>query len=354
MNYIRESFYRKVAEKRFGLDEAGPWDAVKTAGKVVGRFLPGAGAALGAYDAYDRIKKGDYTGAALSAGAGLSSFVPGVGTAASLGLTAAQLARDKKRTGSFLPSEEEKQAAVDKDNSTVAAASAEAKKLNAPPPPEAAKPNLPPGSNAAVADTGKPEQNFPSMSDTGNVEPATTPEKPSVTPRPAPSSVSTADTGGDDPREGGSGSGRNDTEYDRQKQSALASAKDTASAFGPGTQTTKPSEDETGGFGYDKPIDRSKPAAPQQSSVRPRPAPSPVSTADTGGDKYGSGNASAGFERGKYAAPDASDNSSGANELRSKQQAVDRGNLEESKSKYMNESTNFERFLRKNKYGKNT
>jgi len=115
------------------------------------------------------------------------------------------------------------------------------------------------------------------------------------------------------------------------------------------------SGDESAGLNINKPnYGPNKPAAPQQSSVRPRPAPSSVSTADTGGDKYGSDNASAGFERGKYAAPDASDNSSGANELRSKQQAVDRGNLEESKSKYMNESTNFERFLRKNKYGKNT
>ena len=86
-------------------------------------------------------------------------------------------------------------------------------------------------------------------------------------------------------------------------------------------------------------------AAPTPAAA-PRPTPSSVSTADTGGDKYGSGNASAGFERGKYAAPSSSDNSSGANELRSKQQAVDRGNLEESKTKYIPESITFERFLR--------
>ena len=90
------------------------------AGKMAGRFLPGLGAVAGAYDAYDRIKKGDYTGAALSAGAGLSSFVPGVGTAAALGLTAAQLARDKKRTGSFLPSEEEQLAAAAADKAGAA------------------------------------------------------------------------------------------------------------------------------------------------------------------------------------------------------------------------------------------
>ena len=91
-------------------------------------------------------------------------------------------------------------------------------------------------------------------------------------------------------------------------------------------------------------------AAPVVAAAQPAPAakptPSSVSTADTGGDKYGSGNASAGFERGKYAAPSSSDNSSASNELRSKQAAADRGNLEESKSKYIPESITFERFLR--------
>jgi len=85
------------------------------AGKMASRFLPGLGAVAGAYDAYDRYKKGDYTGAALSGAAGLASFVPGIGTAATLGLTAAQLARDKKRTGSFLPGEEEQLAAAAAD-----------------------------------------------------------------------------------------------------------------------------------------------------------------------------------------------------------------------------------------------
>ena len=93
---------------------------LKGAGKMASRFLPGLGAVAGAYDAYDRFKKGDYAGAALSAGAGLSTFVPGIGTAAAMGLTAAQLARDKKRTGSFLPSEEEQLAAVAKDNAGAA------------------------------------------------------------------------------------------------------------------------------------------------------------------------------------------------------------------------------------------
>jgi hypothetical protein len=90
------------------------------AGKMASRFLPGLGAVAGAYDAYDRYKKGDYTGAALSGAAGLASFVPGIGTAATLGLTAAQLARDKKRTGSFLPSEEEQLSAAAADKAGAA------------------------------------------------------------------------------------------------------------------------------------------------------------------------------------------------------------------------------------------
>lgn len=72
------------------------------------RALPGVGLAFSGYDAWDRFKKGDYTGAALSAGAGLTGLVPVVGTAASMGLTGAQLARDyKMKTGAFAPGEEQ-------------------------------------------------------------------------------------------------------------------------------------------------------------------------------------------------------------------------------------------------------
>lgn len=72
-------------------------------GSVASKIIPGAGLALGAYDAYNRAKAGDYTGAALSGGAGLASLVPGLGTAAALGLTGAQIGRDKAKTGEFLP-----------------------------------------------------------------------------------------------------------------------------------------------------------------------------------------------------------------------------------------------------------
>ena len=76
------------------------------AGKMASRLVPGLGLAVSGYDAYDRAKKGDYVGAALSGAAGLTSLIPGIGTAATVGLTGAQLARDyKKGTGAFAPDE---------------------------------------------------------------------------------------------------------------------------------------------------------------------------------------------------------------------------------------------------------
>jgi len=82
--------------------------AASMGGKLASRLVPGLGLAVSGYDAYDRAKKGDYTGAALSGAAGLASLIPGVGTAASIGLTGAQLARDyKKKTGAFAPDEAE-------------------------------------------------------------------------------------------------------------------------------------------------------------------------------------------------------------------------------------------------------
>jgi peptidoglycan hydrolase-like protein with peptidoglycan-binding domain len=76
------------------------------AGKMASRLIPGLGAAVGAYDAYDRVKKGDYIGAGLSGLGAVTSLIPGVGTAATMGLTGAQLARDyKMKTGAFASSE---------------------------------------------------------------------------------------------------------------------------------------------------------------------------------------------------------------------------------------------------------
>ena len=77
-------------------------------GKMASRLIPGVGAAVGAYDAYDRAKKGDYVGAGLSGLGAVTSFIPGIGTAATMGLAGAQLARDYKvKTGVFAPDDAE-------------------------------------------------------------------------------------------------------------------------------------------------------------------------------------------------------------------------------------------------------
>ena len=89
--------------------------AAAVAGKGIGRFIPGVGAALGAYDAYGRAKQGDWAGAGLSALGGAASLIPGIGTAASLGIAGAQALRDKQRTGSYMPGDDEIAAGVAKD-----------------------------------------------------------------------------------------------------------------------------------------------------------------------------------------------------------------------------------------------
>lgn len=99
-NQLVESFgYTTESEATLGqqaLAGAGGWGAAKLAGKALGKALPGVGLAFGAADAYNRAKKGDYTGAAMAGASGLASMVPGIGTAAAMGLDAANLARDYK------------------------------------------------------------------------------------------------------------------------------------------------------------------------------------------------------------------------------------------------------------------
>jgi len=75
---------------------AAGYGAAKGVGKMLGKAIPGVGLAFGAADAYDRAKKGDYVGAGMAGAAGLASLVPGIGTAAALGLDAANIARDYK------------------------------------------------------------------------------------------------------------------------------------------------------------------------------------------------------------------------------------------------------------------
>lgn len=65
------------------------------------RALPGVGAVIGGIDAASRIASGDITGGLISTGAGLASFIPGFGTAASLGLYGLNAARDMGAFDSF-------------------------------------------------------------------------------------------------------------------------------------------------------------------------------------------------------------------------------------------------------------
>jgi hypothetical protein len=64
------------------------------AGKAVGKALPGVGAALSGADAIRHFSAGNWGRGLLDVGAGLASFIPGVGTAASLGLSGLSGAMD--------------------------------------------------------------------------------------------------------------------------------------------------------------------------------------------------------------------------------------------------------------------
>jgi hypothetical protein len=82
LNQIRN----KAASMVTGLAQANPMLA--TAGRTVGKVLPGVGAVAGGLEAYNRAQQGDYGQAALAGlGAG-ASFIPGVGTAINMGTTA--------------------------------------------------------------------------------------------------------------------------------------------------------------------------------------------------------------------------------------------------------------------------
>ena len=95
--------------------------ATKAAGSMGKKLIPGLGIAYGAADAYSRAKSGDYVGAGLAGLSGLASTVPGVGTAASAALDAANIARDYK-AGAFdseKPSEAPKPTEPPKTNEPV-------------------------------------------------------------------------------------------------------------------------------------------------------------------------------------------------------------------------------------------
>jgi len=68
--------------------------AASAGGKLLSRALPGVGATLGAIDAVDSYKKGDYLGAALNGLSGAFSLVPGVGWIPAVGFAAWQAGRE--------------------------------------------------------------------------------------------------------------------------------------------------------------------------------------------------------------------------------------------------------------------
>ncbi len=98
----------------------------QAASKGIGRYIiPGVGAALGAQDAYNRYKQGDLTGAAISGVGAAASLIPGVGgLVGGLGSTGLNALRDKQRTGSYFPDEQEQTAAAAKDQQSTRQATA--------------------------------------------------------------------------------------------------------------------------------------------------------------------------------------------------------------------------------------
>jgi hypothetical protein len=58
------------------------------------KFIPVIGALVSAYSAYTRFKKGDIVGGVIDMASGIASFVPGLGTAISVGLGLVNAGRD--------------------------------------------------------------------------------------------------------------------------------------------------------------------------------------------------------------------------------------------------------------------
>jgi peptidoglycan hydrolase-like protein with peptidoglycan-binding domain len=133
---------RLIESKEILSEAASAAPVAQAASKGIGRFIPGVGAALGAYDAYNRAKQGDWAGAGLSAAGGLAALVPGVGTAASLGIAGAQALRDKQRTGSYMPGDDEIAGAVAKDKAAQPVATATTPTPKATPAPAGADPKV--------------------------------------------------------------------------------------------------------------------------------------------------------------------------------------------------------------------
>jgi murein DD-endopeptidase MepM/ murein hydrolase activator NlpD len=74
--------------------EAAETGVEKGAAKFIGKRIPLVGLGIGTFLALERAAKGDFLGAGLELASGAASTIPGGGTAASLGIDAALMARD--------------------------------------------------------------------------------------------------------------------------------------------------------------------------------------------------------------------------------------------------------------------
>lgn len=96
----------KVAAKQFGKEavdqtakKVGGKTLEKGAAKMLGKKVPIVGAALGTVFAVERAMRGDWLGATGELASGIASTIPGAGTAVSLGIDAALIAKDVKSEG---------------------------------------------------------------------------------------------------------------------------------------------------------------------------------------------------------------------------------------------------------------
>lgn len=87
--------------------------ALKAAGKAALKSLPIIGTLASVAAIADRAQAGDYTGAALEAGSEIADWVPGIGTATSLGIQGYLAARDTGETDEKAPTDKKAQREVD-------------------------------------------------------------------------------------------------------------------------------------------------------------------------------------------------------------------------------------------------
>jgi hypothetical protein len=86
---------------------------LKSAGKAALKSVPVIGTLASVAAIADRAQAGDYTGAALEAGSEIADWVPGIGTATSLGIQGYLAARDAGETDEKAPTDKKAQREVD-------------------------------------------------------------------------------------------------------------------------------------------------------------------------------------------------------------------------------------------------